>query len=387
MPADTAVATDLSKHTKRTFQVVGLIATVMVVGIHYKTDVPNTPFFVDATWNEVLQEYWLGGIARVAVPMFAFIAGLLYFRSDDGSFACYRKKFLQRCRTVLLPYFIIASCAMASWLVIRRLRSDPVEMGSIEFLTTWLLRPPAEQLWFLRDLIVLVAIAPIVRLATHRKIPRLASVAALLLAWAVNFQPLPIVAGWHLIHIETLLFFTLGCIAVSRVDWINRIVQWRCSIGFGLLAVWILLVAVRVWMRPDFDIWYVNDYMFPDLIVHQLSIAVGCVALLAITARLDSPRLQRWSGASFCVFLVHEFPLRAAVQLVVEKIADPAYSCWVVFPCVVIGCYAAALWTSKHFPVAFGILTGGRTPTRAVKLVGVTGRFTSTETTHEPAAS
>ncbi|MCA9137351.1 MAG: acyltransferase [Planctomycetales bacterium] len=387
MSADTAVANDLSTLTKRTIQMASLVATVMVVGIHYKTDVPDSPSFQDATWNQVLQEFWFGGIARVAVPMFSLIAGLLYFRSDDGTFTCYRKKFFQRCRTVLFPYFIVASIAMTSWLAIHRLRSDSVDMGAFEFLTMWLVRPPAEQLWFLRDLMVLVAIAPLIRWATQSRTHQAVSITALMTAWTTNFQPFPIIAGWHLIHIETLLFFTIGCCCASQVQWVNRVPEWRNSVTISVAGLWFSLVAIRVWMRPDFDIWYTDVYDFPNLIVHQLSILVGCFALMAIASRIDSHRLQCWSGASFFVFLVHEFPLRAAIELAVERIGDPALSCWLVFPGVVIGCYAFALLTSKRFPVAFALITGGRTPAGAGKLIVETTRGVSTNNTAEQVAS
>ena len=212
---------DLSIEAKQTFQVVALLATILVVGIHYKSNVPDYPDPALATWNELAQEFVFGGIGRVAVPLFAFAAGFFYFRSDDGTLACYRKKLQQRLRSVLFPFFIIGSIAMTSWLVVRRIEGNPVELTTGQFLSTWLLHPPAVQLWFLRDLMVLVCIAPAIRW-WMRKVSATVVIGVIAAMWAVNWQVFPIVAGWRLLHMETLLFFVLGYAAVSQVQLIER---------------------------------------------------------------------------------------------------------------------------------------------------------------------
>jgi hypothetical protein len=41
-----------------------------------------------------------------------------------------------------------------------------------------------------------------------------------------------------------------------------------------------------------------------------------------------------------------------------------------VFPLVTVVCFAAGLAASRRFPVAFALLTGGRTPGRAAAIAG-----------------
>ena len=124
---------DLSAETKQSFQVVALLATILVVGIHYKSDIPDLPDPHHATWNQLAQEFLFGGIARVAVPMFAFAAGVFYFRSDDGSLDSYQTKLKQRLRTVALPYFIISTIAFATWLLIARMEERPLDLDAIGY--------------------------------------------------------------------------------------------------------------------------------------------------------------------------------------------------------------------------------------------------------------
>lgn len=358
---------DLSFEAKQTFQIVAFLATILVVGIHYKSDVPDGPDPSLSTWNELGQEFLFGGIARVAVPLFAFAAGFFYFRSDDGSLACYRNKLRQRARSLALPYFLVSSVAMTSWLVVRRMEGSPVGLSMSEFLSTWLLRPPAEQLWFLRDLIVLVAIAPLIRLAAQRSVGAVA-LGGVALAWCVDWEPFPKVAGWHLLHLETLLFFALGFAAVSRIDWIERCGRLSTSWILTGWAMWCGLIASRIYLRADFDIWYIADHGLLDLLLHQLSILIGAATLFATAWRIRCQPLIRLSGAAFFVYLIHEFPLRAVVERLSDRYLDHSTSCWVLTPIVIFGCFSLALALDRYCPTLIAWVTGGRTPASAAHL-------------------
>lgn len=363
---------DLSTEAKQTFQVVAVLATVMVIGIHYKSDIPDNPSVVSASWNKLAQEFIFGGLARVAVPLFAFSSGLFYFRSFDRSLSNYRDKTIQRAWTIALPYAIIATLATSVWLMpkcvgwLLREGSWPADLNAVELLSTWWLHPPAEQLWYLRDLMVLVLIAPLIGYAVAT--PKRCGIylALVFILWLGNWQLSPIVAGWYVVSLETLLFFSLGAAAAVavRTNWIEAIGRWSNRRLGVALAVWWTLVALRVVIRPDFDIWYASDYGPVDLILHQTSILVGGCAMFGFAWRLRCEGFVALSGASFFVYLVHEFPLRAVVVKIAEKTIGATYSCWIVFPLVTIGLYAAAFLMARSCPTAYSVMTGGRVPQR-----------------------
>lgn len=369
---------DLSVEAKQTFQVVALLATSLVVGIHYQSDVPNSPSPAEASWNELAQEFVFGGIARVAVPLFAFAAGFFYFRTDDGSLATYRKKVTQRVRTVVVPFFIIASIATASWLIIRRINGHPADLTPAQLLTTWLLRPPAEQLWFLRDLMVLVLAAPLIAWLGQHSMRRRILAGVLAIAWAINWQVFPVVAGWRLLHMETLLFFFLGYLMVSHTDWIEKVGSAPVSVVLAGWSLWCGLIVGRICLRADFDIWYSSDYRLPDLLLHQTSILVGMPTLFMTAWRSRCDLLVRISGGSFFVYLVHEFPLRAIVERFSDSWIDHRYSCWLLTPIVLFGCYGAVVLLGHWFPVAVAIVTGGRLPSSTTQQATVFSRIFST---------
>ena len=139
----------------------------------------------------------------------------------------------------------------------------------------------------------------------------------------------------------------------------------------ALLAGWTLwcgLIVSRICVRADFEMWYVKDYQLLGLILHQSSIIVGSVTLFMTASRLRFESLIKLSGASFFVYLVHEFPLRGVVDRLEGRFLEHSTACWIVTPLVVIVCFAAAMMLNRFLPSLIPIVTGGRTPTSATRL-------------------
>lgn len=359
---------DLSTPAKQTFQVVALSATILVVAIHYQSAAPKSPDCAVANWNELSQEFICNGIARVAVPLFAFAAGLFFFRGHDGSSAVQERKLKDRCRSVAMPYFIIASIATSAWLMVRRLESDPVQIDSYQLLSTWLLRPPAEQLWFLRDLMVLVLIAPVIRKLTRRF--GVIYLGVLSFAWIGNMQLFPQLASWHVLHTETWLFFSLGCYAVGKERRISAMGEIPNRTLLALTIGWFALIVARIIIRPDFDLWYTDDYDAISLVLFRAATCIGCCVVFVVCQRLRSPWLIQLSGTAFFVYLVHEFPLRAAVERIFDRLDLHEASFWIATPIVSLGCISVAVLLNRMAPAALSTLTGGRTPDRANRVSG-----------------
>ena len=114
--------------------------------------------------------------------------------------------------------------------------------------------------------------------------------------------------------------------------------------------------------------WYVQDYQLFDLLLHQSSIIVGSATLFMTASRLRFDSLIRLSGASFFVYLVHEFPLRGIVDRFEARFLEHSTACWIVTPLVVIFCFATAMLLNRFLPSLVPIVTGGRTPTSATRL-------------------
>ncbi len=380
------VRTELSAETKQTFQVVAFLATIFVVAIHYQSAAPSSRSLEKASANQLAQEFLIGGVARFSVPMFAFAAGFFYFRSDDGTFRTYLRKLRQRSRSVLLPYLVIGFVATLFWVVVRLLDGKSLEGSPLELIATWLLRPPAEQLWFLRDLMVLVIAAPIIRQIAG--LPYNLGVVITGLLWLSHYQPFPIVHGWYLLHTETLFFFCVGCAANQHTDVFDRIGRFSTPTMFGFVIVWFDLIIARIMLRPDFDCWYTSDYSVESLLIHKASIVAGCFSIWMVAWKSRHPAVIRLSGAAFFVYLIHEFPLRATVERVAGPLLEKGVWFWVLFPLVTVSCFAAAMLLNRFAPRAIAFLTGGRTPDSAAKLAGAeTRRPAYSANSHSSAAT
>ncbi len=349
-----------SEHLQKSFRLVGLWATVLVVLIHYRS--------ADTVGNGLqgwAQEAIVNGVARVAVPLFAFTAGFFYFRSATGTLQNYFSKLRQRARTVALPYLLMSLLALTSWAALRMLAGTPITLGGNEIASRLLLHPMAEQLWFLRDLMVLVVIAPLIAVALQRL--GIIALATLAILWLVEIQPTPQLAGWYVLNIETLFFFTAGAFCVRHPQPLERLV--RCGPVPTRLALlgWATVLTVRIGIDPELDLWYVQDYTMTSLVLQKLAIVWGCVVLLAGAGSLAGDasravRWERWAGCSFMVYLIHEFPLREALERLAEQVVAAEVRFWLTAPLALLISFAVARGADVMAPTLTAILTGGRTP-------------------------
>jgi surface polysaccharide O-acyltransferase-like enzyme len=131
------------------------------------------------TLNHYIQEFISGMIGRCAVPLFYIISGYLFFlKIPDGIYSIF-EKMKKRIRTLLIPYIIGCVFFVVFYIVIE------IVPGTASFMNSSLLylfeenfrnivyaifydagngEPLAFQLWFLRDLIILIIFSPILYL-------------------------------------------------------------------------------------------------------------------------------------------------------------------------------------------------------------------------------
>ncbi|MEZ6091558.1 MAG: acyltransferase [Pirellulaceae bacterium] len=344
------------------FRTIGLWATVLVVLIHYRT--ANA---IEDGVSGALQELLVNGIGRVAVPLFAFMSGYLYFRSGTDSWEDYRGKLAQRSRTVMLPYLLISLVAFSCWGIMQCLTKQPTALSASQIASRLMLHPMAEQLWFLRDLIILVLIAPLIRAAVRHAEKSMLFV--LILLWTFELQPAPIVSQWYLLNVETLLFFTLGCVAVRRNAWLERLVRLPGGVAGGILAAWLCLVLVRVAIDPTFDLWYVRRFTLTSLVLQKASIVIGALSLLTLSRWLSFRPCNVLASSSFFVYLTHEFPLREVLLRISGTILPPRHAFWLAAPAAVVICFVAARLSARYLPVLSNLLTGGRSQRHATSNV------------------
>lgn len=110
-------------------------------------------------------------LPRVVVMMFFAVSGFLYFVGHTGSAKDHRRKLVARTRSLLGPYLLWSMLGIALYAALQSLpwtaswfsNSSRVIAGKSwgEILRIWLFDPIPYQLWFLRDLWLMVVVSPL----------------------------------------------------------------------------------------------------------------------------------------------------------------------------------------------------------------------------------
>jgi surface polysaccharide O-acyltransferase-like enzyme len=363
--------TRLSRGLSETFLISNLLATVLIVAIHYKSKdvIDSSDYF---GWNYLFQEFVTNGIARVAVPFFALIAGFFLYESltEKGGYVRLLK---QKGRSLLMPY-LIGSCLLSFILYLIDSASGGVmrpEPNKLKFIARLVAHPVSVQFWFLRDLLAVTAIAPLLLVKTPKLKYPLGLVLGLM--WFFEIQPFPVIASWYLVSIEVLFFCWLGAALYAHKALIEKAICVRKQYKGAVLAGWFVLIGVRIAIDPDLFVWYSKNYTILSLALYKLGILIGILSLMQIAQELCSVRgLKYLSGLTFFVYLFHFDPFIRYQGLF--GFIDEPYRFYINFPVILVVVFSMAHVVLRYFPAVYRVITGGRNPQKIVAREGTFGR-------------
>ena len=297
-----------------------------VIFIHnYSTDV----VFLDGTVGQVeisavsnfTRNIISQGIARTAVPIFFLMSGYFFFLSFEWSWDKYFDKLKSRVWTLLIPFL---TWNIATFLVLALAQTLPLTQeyfsGKSARISNFLFfdylkaifgidrMPIAYQFWFIRDLIVLVILAPIIYFFIDRFSTLL--VAVLGIFWLSGFWPLATPSS------EAALFFSTGAFVSRKDKSILAFDRWSTPI-FILYSI--SLVADTLLLEMP-----LSPYL------HRASITLGVLTILCLSKIIFhnvklKESLLALAGASFFVFAAHE-PLLTITKKIVFKVIQPSSS-------------------------------------------------------------
>lgn len=290
------------------------------------------------------------GVARTAVPLFFVLSGYFLFLGQSGwSWPVFGKKLKRRVRTLLVPYvfwnvllFVVLSVAQVTTLRVF-FNTDGI-LANMDFTTQmrWVLGfqryPIAYQFWFLRDLIVLVLITPVLFFVARQAWSLMIFTGVLGALWITNIWPIEIPA------IEALLFFFIGLSAGLH----------RRS----LLSVPPLVPLVAIYAALMATVIAVQETIFADA-AQRVLVATGILVALAIVRALPERSMRSvaaLAGASFFVFAVHEPLTTTLLKLSFHFLPDaPLISLiiYLIVPIIVVGISLAAYALSVRLAPAF----------------------------------
>lgn len=339
----------ISNYYSQKIRTLNLVLILMVVYIHGEYKEAST-FLVANSLQKVCSGT---GFSSVANVMFFLLSGFLFFNGVLDCKACV-VKIKKRLKTLFVPY-VLWNCIFVLWYVLLALlpgvegfvNSNVVEsllLGDWSHILKYLFWNPANfPLWFLRDLIIMVLLSPLLLYGIKY------------LKW---LAPIPFMFFYEYHHISP--FFILGgCVAMhlSLEDVSNK------------LNAYIMVIASTVYISLSFSqIWLVeyNHYLW------MLNGFCGCIVLWkgydwVVKIRnkaYDMSPIKKFLGYSFFIFVFHEptFNIIKKIglrlfgihewSLIVLYLANPLIMCLLSI--------GVAKILQSSLPKVYNVLVGGR---------------------------
>lgn len=342
-----------------------LIVAVVFIHSGLQTVVINGTFLVRAGQYpryDVLYHVVTNEVARVAVPLFFFFSGFLFFFHSCFSMRQYGEKLKKRARTLLLPYVFWNVVVFLLLFIKQRFLSSTVPEAKLINDYEWLDwlnlfwnyqdgMPICYQFWFLRDLMVVALFTPFLYWAIRHC--RIWTVVTLGMLWLLDW--------WFDIPgfgIESFFFFTLG--AWFGVNGRDFTVDFR-AMHWPATFLYFALIVLGTWM------WSHETAGYPY--VHRMGIVVGVIAVVSWTAQgVENGHLRTSAfleGSSFLVYAYHGMIVGTVVKCWAKVL--PPVNEWIVMagylstPFIVatvgVGIYALL---HKCCPSFLALITGGR---------------------------
>jgi surface polysaccharide O-acyltransferase-like enzyme len=308
-------------------------------------------------------------LTQIAVPLFFFISGYLYFLKADVNknidFSFFVASFKKRLKTILLPY--VLWCVL--WFlfmygiqflpVIKNYFSEPLHnMILKDKILNLFYYPLNYPLWFLRELIVLFLITPI--LFFFIKYLKILVVFALLLL-ALIYNKVIVLYGLVFLQSIPLFFFSMGAF-FSMYKKNIIIIKPKRYIAFGLLTIWFFLNIVSLY--DD------KQYFFSDSSIRGLDLVKNLLGCFTIWYLYDFfNKKNQWKNYSyykysFFIFTFHGIPTVVLIKISSILTQENPYYLFLaylnIFILVIVTAICIAKIINKLYPKTYKILTGSR---------------------------
>ena len=355
----------MDKYLSEKLKIISFIAMILVVFLHsynltekYNPDSLN---LIDG-YNAFIQFFLSQGIARVAVPIFFIISGYLFFINLNFKFQEFIIKYKKRGRSLLLPYLFWSIWWYLFFFILKLLHrpqkyltNDIFEHFSVYQIldAIFIHNIIPYQLWFLRDLIIMVLFTPLIYLIIKNL--RIFPLLLLLLIWIGVFD-----FNFIIFTNESILFFSIGAyLALIKKDFLVTIRNQKRYWIFTF--IWIIIVLLK--SSIDFE-----NTFFLKVIIHNIGILTGVIAVWSLYDILHNKKTNKFiyslSFFSFFIYAFHE-PVLRIIKRGIFYIIKPSesISILVYFFAPIMTILLAILigtFIKRKFPRFYGLITGGR---------------------------
>lgn len=322
-------------------------------GVQYGLNPPSWFVFLINFFSEVLPQ--------IGVPLFFIISGYLFFYRGEFDGNVYKQKLLKRARTLLVPYLlwnILAAILHDAYILFSGADQTLILFSPLRIFFdangTGFPYPINLPMWYVRDLMVMVVLSPVV----FWFVKRMRSWIVILLGIVYYlYQPLLAPdASWGVLLSQAAFFFTWG--AYYAIQGENFVGQLRRYPYAPLL--YLPVAIVDAFTRGTIG----------NLYIHQVGVVLGVIAAVVIVVRLlERGRVHvnpMLAGSSFFVYALHTSVLFevSKVVFIFFCLGDNIWSIlflYVATPILTAAlCVALYVLLKRYVPSLCNLLTGGR---------------------------
>lgn len=328
--------------------------------IHF--DLVSYPLFANVSFfiSELL--------CRVAVPTFFIFSGYLFFgKSETFTRHDYITKLKSRAKSLLLP-LIFWNLVFILMLYIKQTFVGAGEHKLVVdySLKDWILvfvnqnssgLPINTPLWFVRDLIAMVLISPIIYHIL--KSTKWYSVLLLCLLWVVFYDGIK-----PYLNLSSIFFFSLGAyFSIHRKDIVSALEKVK---NYNYVASLILLIFEMLYFnfQESWDLHLLlSQFMYNACI---FSLIISCLNLSLAILRKGGFRLNSYlCDSNFFIYVFHGFPLVVLLVLLISFIEPTsdilALMIYFLAPTIILAVGVSVyVLLRKLLPKFTALITGGR---------------------------
>lgn len=329
---------------------------------HTNFTINGNPVEVYTSGIESILCLFIKRIATVAVPCFYIMSGFFFFNVNTFIFKTFRTKIKKRINSLILPYLL--------WNLITYLvllckdivtSSETIEGGLLlfdTFIMSFMLyngstTPISAPLWFLRDLIFVIFMTPIIYLCL-KKCPYVFLIGLTVCFFYPEQLPLP----WNHIYkvqpFTALLFFSMGSyIAINK----NKLEIIRVPISNSTLTFITLIYFTFIML-----VIYTKNPVVRTITTYYIGVPVTfIIAIRLLNSRLHK-HIIKLNPTYFFLFALHILLVNSCNAIVLRFIPQDEVL-WLFIVSVflnVILCITAYYTCRKIFPRIAYVLSGGR---------------------------
>lgn len=305
-------------------------------------------------------------LCLIAVPMFYVISGYLFFLKMPNGINSIGSKLKKRVRTLFVPYLLANVLTFLFYVTLNSITSvmpiidsvvnfkifNIIEQGFWPTFELVFINPPiAFQMWFVRNLMVVILFSPIIYFAIN-------SICKTQFYWVTIILLLVTYMANNNHWVTTTIWFSIGGLLAMHptISIIQRFPLW---VGIFLAMTTIgIIILTTVFAMPT----WMTSYI----------IILGIPAIWLLLDQFIPPILEKWNTHwlpckvcpyTFFIYITHEPILNIfkKLPLLVSRSEWMFIACYVLIPIAYTTCACiVGHWISKHLPRLYSIFTGGR---------------------------